>query len=210
MILFGTGTKRLTVIPLYDGNCMKCGKPTITVTVFQKYFHVFFIPFIPTRKTVRGECRSCSRTYEEDDLPTYFDPQVGIVKQAAGTPLVLFTGLALFILLGAFTTWRESTRAKEADSYLAAPQVHDIYVLPLGLRESFKYVICRLEAVASDSLTFSIGTEAYGFRGGANKAVEKESFDKEGYFEGALTLAKKDVAEMLKGEDVKPIVRPGE
>lgn len=210
MILFGTAYKRGTMMPTYAGECMSCRSATINMTVYHKYFHIFFIPFIPLKKEVRGECRTCGRKYEADDLPTYFDETVKALKKAVRTPPVHFVGLVLFLLFGAFTSYRESVAAKDAEAYLANPKVADRYVLPLGIRSSFKYVICRVEAVWPDSLTFSVGHDAYAFQKGAREALDDGKLDKEGYFEGDLTLARKEVAELLKDEDIKPIARPDE
>lgn len=207
MIIFGTAKKRLGTIDLHEGNCVACSTPSLTLTIFQKYFHFFFIPMFPLKKVAEGKCRNCGREYEQDDLPTYVDEAVAMGKKEARTPLILFIGLALFIVFGIITTIRDKGKAKDALAYFADPHVNDLYVLPVGLDESFRYMVCKVEKVSADSLTFLVGEDGYMFRTGAKAAIEEGKIEKPDYFDGTITYARGTVKEMIEGEDILPIYR---
>jgi hypothetical protein len=209
MIFFGTATKRLSTMPTYEGKCLTCGNPTINLTVYVKYFHIFHIPFIPLAKEVRGVCRKCSRAYREEEFPSYFDSIVSALKKVVRRPLQLYIGLIVIVLATAFVVVRMNLKVRESEVLLMYPRVADLYVLPLGIHASFKYVICRVEAVGKDSLTFSVGHDGYAFSDGARAALAEGKVITDSYFEGDLTVARKDIERMLKDESTKPIVRPG-
>jgi hypothetical protein len=63
MIIFGTGRKALgKTQAVTDVACDTCRHPALFGTVVQQYVHIFWIPALPTQKSVVFRCANCQRT----------------------------------------------------------------------------------------------------------------------------------------------------
>ncbi|MET4106169.1 zinc-ribbon domain-containing protein [Hymenobacter sp. UYP22] len=100
IFLFGTGTSRLLTFPLPTVACTYCGvQGKLSVTVFSRYFSVFWIPVFPIGKVSVTVCEHCKQTLtSKEPLPETYRLPVQTVQQQASTPL---TNYALLLLLGA-------------------------------------------------------------------------------------------------------------
>lgn len=97
MIIYGTRSTHLkskaSVI-----QCPTCSKKNnFVLSAYRKYFHLFWIPFIPLKKIVVGQCKHCKLALDEKHLPQSGKYEADQLKDEAKTPLWKFS---LLILLG--------------------------------------------------------------------------------------------------------------
>jgi hypothetical protein len=113
MIIFGSGRKAISgstrAVP---HPCPSCGQMALGQTVFQRYFHLFFIPTFPLGKDCVGHCGHCRRTMPMPVPPT-------------STPIWSFAGagvLAVIFGLGVVSSAMQKASTKTA---AAAPQLQN-------------------------------------------------------------------------------------
>lgn len=70
LFLFGTRATRIHRKVLEDNTeCVNCNNQnTLIATTYSRYFHIFWIPFLPVGKTTILECSHCKKSYAESDL----------------------------------------------------------------------------------------------------------------------------------------------
>ena len=68
MIFFGTRLKPLAESPFQEP-CSHCGQSNQTLSLFWGYFHIYWIPFIPTGKELALTCNHCKVTILEKEMP---------------------------------------------------------------------------------------------------------------------------------------------
>jgi len=80
--------------------CNSCKSIGVDVSVYREYFHLFFIPIIPSGpKNVKIYCSNCRE-------PKWFKDYAKLYEQATRTPiyfysgLIIFTGLIILLVLG--------------------------------------------------------------------------------------------------------------
>lgn len=77
-----------------SSECPKCKHNEVTYRVVQKYYHVYGLPFLPTAKYTGIYCNHCD--YQTN--PIINDKSI-IYEKISPTPLYLYTGSAMLILL---------------------------------------------------------------------------------------------------------------
>lgn len=102
-ILYGTRAPKLKERPI-QGNttCPHCqSKNSFIATTYGKYFHVFWIPFMPLFKTTLVECSHCKKTYDAKDLPPDIKGELERLnaQEPVKRPLWHGCGCLLFITL---------------------------------------------------------------------------------------------------------------
>jgi hypothetical protein len=115
MIIFGTGRK------VIGGSqqrlphpCPSCGQSAMVQVVSQSYFHLFFIPTLPTGRSASAHCQHCQRATAVPVPPT------------PGTPMWAFSGCAVFgviFAVGVISSAVQQASTKDA-SAAPPPPVH--------------------------------------------------------------------------------------
>jgi len=97
MLLYGTKATKLTVEPITD-TCANCGtQHTMDMHVFQKYAHVFWIPFFPIRKTGTSLCVHCKQVLRQKEMPQSLKQSLDSVIKQTHVPIWTWTGIALLL-----------------------------------------------------------------------------------------------------------------
>lgn len=132
MFFFGTKTKSIRKGTVTNVWCDYCDtEGPMGYDFRQKYFHLYFIPFIPLKRKVEVCCESCHMVFEEKDQSSDIEKKLNRVKDRhpIRTPVWSFSGI---ILLGILTTWAfwQSGRhdVVEAD-YIKNPKKGDVYFI---------------------------------------------------------------------------------
>ena len=69
MIIYGTKAKEILSEHVTD-KCANCNtQNNIDIHVFQKYAHVFWIPFFPMSKTGLSRCEHCKQMLNPKEMP---------------------------------------------------------------------------------------------------------------------------------------------
>lgn len=64
MIFYGTKSTQIGTESLFD-KCSNCGtQNSLEMVVFQKYAHVYWIPFFPLGRTGATQCSNCKQVVQ--------------------------------------------------------------------------------------------------------------------------------------------------
>ncbi len=127
MIIYGSKSTLITTA-LVPESCSSCGTHnSVEMAVFQKYGHVFWIPFIPTGKTGVTQCAHCKQVLEKKEFSSSLNLFYQNLKATSKTPLWTFTGLALLLGLIIWGRINGEQVAEERATFISAPQKGDIY-----------------------------------------------------------------------------------
>ena len=65
IFLFGSRSSKIDAFNLSNCACPNCQSiGTLNAFTFSKYFHIFFIPFMPIGTKTVAECSHCLKTYD--------------------------------------------------------------------------------------------------------------------------------------------------
>lgn len=138
MIVYGTGAKRIDTFEIPDP-CPNCGaEGEQNMVLFQRYFHIFWIPFIPIGKMAVSHCEQCRRELELNEMPEGQRQTFQEIKATVRTPPVTYAGIGVvlvIIALGTFFQQQKQSRNSqmilelEANDLLEVKIDHDSYSL---------------------------------------------------------------------------------
>jgi hypothetical protein len=195
MIIYGSKATQIATENIAD-KCSNCGtQNSIQMSIFQKYAHVFWIPFFPIGKTGVTQCSHCKQALQKKEFSGHLTETYETVKTNSKTPLWTFSGL---VILTALIVWgvisSKQSDAKNARLILT-PQKGDIYEIKKDYKQ---YTLYKVDNVIGDTVFLLINQyETNKIRGLSdlkNKGVEA-------YGEDVLPLVKTDLKNMLdKGE----------
>ena len=148
MIIYGWKSTHLKQELLAQG-CPTCGKHnTITMAVFQRYAHIFWIPLIPIGKQGVSRCQHCGDTLDHTQMPSSLKKTYGEVKTRSKVPLWTFSGLAILsgLVIAGVVNGRQKTARNEA--MIAAPHEGDILEVKI---KSDSYTLYKVADITADS-----------------------------------------------------------
>lgn len=194
MIIYGTKSTKGNFIDT-PCPCPFCGQENaLAVLPFQKSFHVYWIPVIPTGREFFVVCKACGKETPDH----YIGGITPEIKKQAKTSLVSFIGLfiiAAFVgfIIYAGTSDRNSSQ-NEAVTILTNPKVGDVLELKISDNE---YSLCKINAISGDSIYMQFSKNA------TNKKRYlkdlKKSFSKEAYSQDEIDGYKRsELFELMK------------
>lgn len=147
MIIFGTGQRLLKHNPT-DLVCMNCLRDeSMYVYFYVHYFHVFWIPVFPYRKSMVTECPHCKQVLRQEEIPR--ETKASLSEKKPRTPFRYYTGLLLIFVLIIAIALAIRNDEQENRSMLRSPQVGDVY----DIKEADDmYSIMRLADIKGDSV----------------------------------------------------------
>jgi hypothetical protein len=153
MIVYGSKSKQLAKEVLID-KCENCGKQhSIDMHVFQKYAHIFWIPFFPMGKTGVSQCDHCKQVLKLKDMPGSLRNSYETLKTQTKTPVWMFSGLALVAVLITVGVISSKENDKLNARYIGAPVVGDIFEIKT---KSNQYTLYKVKQVSGDSVFVSL------------------------------------------------------
>lgn len=100
MIIFGTRSASLKASQEEDYDCNYCKtEKSVRFYFFQRYIHIFWIPFIPIGKTGSSVCSHCKQVLEVQQMPESQKQTFISIKKDLKTPLSYKIALILLIAL---------------------------------------------------------------------------------------------------------------
>lgn len=130
--------------------CENCGEQmSVTIHVFQKYVHFFWIPFLPAGKTGISECANCKQTLTEKQMPASLLATYQNLKSAAKIPIWMFSGAALFVVLFIALKINEQNKSRENAKLILAPKVGDVLEVK---NKDKQYTLCKIVDLRGDSV----------------------------------------------------------
>ena len=149
MIIYGSKGKELAKETLAD-KCPHCGTShSVTMYIFQRYGHVFWIPFFPLEKKVFTQCDNCKQVLQPGQMPTYFRPYYENLKSRSKAPLWMFSGLLLVGLGIVFGVVSENMKSRKVAQLIRSPQAGDVLEVKTN---SEHYTLFKIDGVQGDSV----------------------------------------------------------
>jgi hypothetical protein len=162
MIIYGSRATQLAKEPI-SVPCPHCqSSNTIDMYVFQRYAHVFWIPFFPVAKTGASQCGHCKKVLKLKEMPSSLRVAFNEVKSRTKTPLWTFIGVALIgilIINGAIASGMHDARVSER---LKSPQAGDILEVKksAGIFTLYKISAVQADSVAVLPLLYSVNQQS--------------------------------------------------
>jgi phage FluMu protein Com len=150
MIVYGTRSKLLAK-ELVSDKCPNCGTQNSTeIHVYQKWAHIFWIPFFPIGKVAASECAHCKQVLREKEMTSSMQSVLQDVKSRSKTPIWTFSGLALLAIIITLVVVNEKKKDEKIAQLILAPQAGDVF--EMKTTES-QYTLYKVAGIQGDSLT---------------------------------------------------------
>lgn len=150
MIIYGTRAKHLKTDLIETDNCPICKTNSIyKISVFGRYFHVFWLPMFPIGKVTVGECSHCMRTIKSGDMPKELFDKTKEIERRGKIPLWMFIGLVLFAILIVQGIIGNDKHKDDVSKFISTPQQEDKYEIKLS---SGNFTIYKVSRVTADSV----------------------------------------------------------
>lgn len=131
-----------------------------------RYFHIYWIPIFPTSRKVLTQCPHCkhSEVAAKKGAGDRFGPIADLKPDPY--PARVYSGVALFFLLGALGWYQDSQTKQATMAYLASPAANDLYVMKLDnpVRQGAKsldYSVLKFEKKDEQGFHFHPSKYAY-------------------------------------------------
>jgi hypothetical protein len=149
MIIYGSRATQVAK-EIANEKCPQCGTQHSTdIHVFQRYAHVFWIPFVPIGKIGASECHHCKQVLREKEMSPGLKKDYQNIRSRAKTPVWTFIGLALVGFAIVYGTFESSKKSARNATLALAPQRGDLLEIKT---KSNQYTVYKVEDVQADSV----------------------------------------------------------
>lgn len=185
MIIFGMRGKTISGQETSGPACDHCGTSLYLTFCLLRYFHIFWIPIVPTSTTCGLECRHCRKVRLGKELPGDLARDI---RQRLFSPARLipyFTGAVLIVAVVGLAVSSGVQEAKNTDRFIAAPRVNDLYVFSsdkLSKDAAFPYTIMKVVSVENDGVLLQMGEVHYKTVTGASEAITSGEAYRDDYY----------------------------
>lgn len=201
MIIYGSRSVKQAVEQLSE-SCPHCGTSnSIELYVFQKYAHIFWIPFFPMGKTAVSQCNHCKQILKKDEMPSSMLHAYDRIKAKTRVPVWTFAGLALVGALVVVGFVSNKQKDEKNAKLIQAPAAGDVF--EVRTKEG-QYTLMKVAEVKGDSLFIQLHQyETNKLKGLADLKRKGDS----GYTDEVFVLLKDDVKAMLKDGEIMDVIR---
>jgi hypothetical protein len=195
MIIYGSKATQVATENLSD-KCSSCGtQNSIQMTVFQKYAHIFWIPFFPIGKTGATECSHCKQVLQKKEFTENLNSSYETLKSNSKMPIWTFSGLALLSILIIWGVKSNNETAEINAKLILTPQKGDIYEIKKDYKQ---YTLYKVNNVAGDTVFVFVNQYETNKITGLTDLKNKGD---EAFIQEPLPLVKTELKSMLeKGE----------
>ncbi len=201
MIIYGRKAKQLAKESLFD-KCPNCStQNSVDIYVFQKYGHLFWIPFFPMGKTGVSQCNHCKQALSLKQMPDTLRNTYENIKGQTKTPPWMFSGLALVAGLIIIGVINERNKDDRNQALIQSPQSGDIFEVKTGANQ---YTLYKVEVVKPDSVYLRMSNYE------TNRSTGLDDIKKKGpdaYSEDLFGYSNDDLKEMLNRGEILDIDR---
>ncbi|MDD2983695.1 MAG: hypothetical protein PHQ74_09930 [Crocinitomicaceae bacterium] len=170
MLIYG---KRKIRIKKYDDfhiQCENCSACKQRFSVYQAYYHLFFIPIYPaSQKSIKTICLNCKDSFNEQKVLHYL--------AKTKTPFYLYTGLILFASLFISVIYSNINTQNKKQEYAENPKVNDVYLMnKKDEDDNSSYFFVKIKRISGD--TVEVIHNAYEYSRFISKFDTADYFDK--------------------------------
>ncbi len=129
--------------------CQSCLKGSISIAIYQKYFYVMWIPFMPMEKTAESQCKFCKNTLLEKEFTNDLLSISKSIKENLKTPIWTYVGLIIptvFAIIIFISNMMEGPSTKEM---IETSQKGDIYEIK---EKSKRYTLYKVDKVIGNEI----------------------------------------------------------
>ncbi|MFM2359223.1 MAG: hypothetical protein RLY16_1216 [Bacteroidota bacterium] len=194
-IFYGTRSARIKKYTNQQYACTDCKTFDLEVRVWRDYYHMCFIPVIPTgEKEVKIHCKNCGEPIRLEALQHQF-------RQETKTPFYLFTLPLLVIATVAIFFLSEWKTTMDEQAYVLKPNVGDVYKILLPDHKFEAFYFARVLAIKNDSIVACSSKFQYLF--------EENEFGEDDYFikENVFSLPIAQLKTMLDSAEIREVYR---
>lgn len=148
MLVYGTKATAIKSEPIPQV-CKNCQTANLRMTIFQRYAHVFWIPFFPVNKTAITECSHCKQVLTKKEFSPELKQEYSEQKTGTKPPIWTFVGLVGFAALMVWAGMSVEQNKKNSAKWILAPQKGDVYEIKT---EDGEYSICKVNSIAGDTV----------------------------------------------------------
>jgi len=201
MIFYGTKSKETATEQLTE-KCQNCGtQNSISMHVFQKYAHVFWIPFFPLGKTGVSECDHCKQVLKLKEMPSGLKTSYENLKGLNKTPIWMYSGLALTAVLISIAVIAVKKNDEKNAQLILTPQSGDIFEIKT---KDNQYTLYKVDQVQGDSVFVQANKYEVNKSSGLADLKLKDS---NSYTDEELAFTKSELKEMLRNGEILDIDR---
>ncbi|MDB5279935.1 MAG: zinc-ribbon protein [Ferruginibacter sp.] len=195
MIVYGTKSTQLLKETLIE-RCPNCSTPnSIEMHIFQKYAHIFWIPFFPIGKTAISQCGHCKQVLKLKEMPVSLKTDYENLKLQTKTPVWTFAGAALLAIAITAGVISDRKNDEKNATLILLPKAGDIFEVKT---KASQYTLYKVSAIEGDSAIVRINNfETNKISGLADLKSKGDT----AYAEDEFAYSKKELKAMLdKGE----------
>jgi hypothetical protein len=198
VIVYGTKSTQLAKEPVIE-KCPNCGTAnSVDMYVFQKYFHVFWIPVFPTGKLAVSECSHCKQVLKQKEMPFQIKASIDGVKSQTKTPVWTFSGLALLAILITAMVINDKQKNELNAKLILEPRSGDIFEVKT---ESNNYTLYKVEKIEGDSVILAVNNYE------TNKVSGLYELKVKGFSTELYSFHKNELKQMLADGEIMDIER---
>jgi hypothetical protein len=193
MIIYGRRSTHLKSVQLSNETCPCNTKGSMTMSVFNQYAHVFWIPLFPVGRDGGSQCMNCKQVLNKQQMPKYLRLQYDQMVGQTSVPIWSWTGLAALIVLIALGSYSASVDKDNEKKYIEAPMVGDIYEWKT---DGGGYSLMKVAEVTSDSLLVHLNRYEVDQMTAVYK-LRSKGYDSIGYW-----MSRETIASMYQKKDI--------
>jgi len=153
MIIYGIKAKLLKS-EISNDTCPNCNTAnSIQMNVFQRWAHIFWIPFFPIGKTGVSQCLHCRQVLKLKEMPASLKLSYDNLKTQTKIPVWTFAGCFLIVIGSIFFLISEKQKAKKENQWVLSPQKNDVFHIKL---KNDHYTLYRVNKVSGDSVYLAL------------------------------------------------------
>ena len=201
MIIYGSRSKQLLKENVLE-KCAHCGTQNMDVHIFQRYAHIFWIPFFPIGKMAVSQCNNCKQVLKQKEMPATLQKEINYtLNTKTKTPLWMFSGLALLVILITSMVIDSNKKNERNAALILAPLSGDVFEVRT---EDNQYTLFKVEAVQADTVLLLVNNYQTNKSSGL---IDIKSKGEKAYSDEIYTIAKKDLKEMFDKGKILDIIR---
>lgn len=157
MIYLGNRSVKLKSEKILNQLCSNCNSAnSLEFNVYGKYFHIWFVPMIPTHKTGFKECTKCNNAIEFNNTKQNSKSRYYSLVNKTSYPYWFYAGGVVTVLgiIAMVYYWNVYEKKYELE-YLSKPKVGDIYEYNTKINY---YSTLKVLEVTADSVFVSQNT----------------------------------------------------
>ena len=201
MIVYGTRSKLLAK-ELVTDKCPRCGTQNSTeIYVYQKWAHVFWIPFFPIGKFAASACAHCKQVLKEKEMTSSMKSVLQDVKSRSKTPIWTFSGLALLAVIIILGVMNDKKKDEKIAKLILAPQAGDVFEIKTPERQ---YTLYKVASISGDTVLIQPNNMETNKASGLQKIREQGDA---GYSEEIIPVLKAELKSWFDKGDILDIER---